>query len=115
MLRRATRVAAIALAALWACSCASERTLIVPEPPASYEELGPASGSATGGLYVGGTAYYFIPIALNSRVDRAYRNAVESVPGATGLIDVSLQETWTWIVLGTLRTTTISGQAIKEQ
>ncbi len=115
MLRRALLVAAFALATLGASSCASERTLIVPEPPASYEELGPAEGSATGGLYLLGTAYYFIPIALNSRVERAYREAVESVPGATGLINVTVQESWYWIVLGTLRKTTISGQAIKEQ
>jgi hypothetical protein len=108
-------VAVLALATLGTVGCASERTLIVPEPPTSYQELGPAEGSATGGLYVGATAYYFIPIALNSRVERAYQRALESVSGATGLIDVSIQETWLWIVLGTLRTTTITGQAIKEQ
>lgn len=114
MLRRAMRAAVLAVAVVGAVGCSSERTLIVPEPPASYEVLGPAAGSATGGLYLLGTAYYFIPIMLNSRVERAYREAVDSVPGATGLINVTLQESWYWIVIGTLRTTRITGQAIKE-
>jgi hypothetical protein len=61
-----------------------------------------------------GSAYYFFPIGLNSRDERAYKEALESVPGATGLIDVSLQETWYWLVIGTIHTVEIQGQAIKE-
>lgn len=114
MLRRSIRVLALAAAVQVAAGCSSERVLVAPEPPAAYSELGPAEGAATGGLYVLGTAYNFIPIALNSRVERAYRKAVDSVPGATGLIDVTIQESWYWILLGTLRKTTIRGQAIKE-
>jgi len=96
--------------------CTSGFKTIVPTPPANYEKLGKATGSATGSLVspLGGSAYSFIPLMLNSRVERAYNNAVASVPGATGLIDVTYKEDWYWWILGTARTVTITGEAIKE-
>jgi len=94
--------------------CASGLTTIAPQPPAQYEKLGPATGKASGSLGILGTAYYFIPMGLNTRVQRAYDNAVASVPGATGLIDVTFDESWFWWVIGTGRTVTISGEAIRE-
>jgi hypothetical protein len=94
--------------------CASGLTTIAPQPPAQYEKLGPATGKASGSLGIVSTAYYFIPMGLNTRVQRAYDNAVASVPGATGLIDVTFDESWFWWVIGTGRTVTISGEAIRE-
>lgn len=94
--------------------CASGFTTVAPQPPAQYEKLGPASGSASGSLGILGTAYYFIPMGVNSRVERAYNDAVASVPGATGLIDVTIDENWWWWVIGTGRTVTVSGEAIRE-
>ena len=94
--------------------CASKYTTIAPTPPKKYEKLGYTSGSASGSLGVLGTAYYFIPMGLNSRVERAYENALNNSPGATGLINVTLQESWFWWVIGTNRVVTISGEAIKE-
>jgi len=94
--------------------CASGFTTIAPMPPQKYEKLGHASGKATGSLGILGTAYYFIPMGLNSRIDSAYDNALKSVPGATSLIDVTFEESWFWWLIGTGRTVTISGEAIKE-
>ncbi|MGP8152687.1 MAG: hypothetical protein ACLQBQ_00855 [Smithella sp.] len=94
--------------------CSSGFVSIAPTPPPKYEKLGPAKGQATGMLGFLGSAYYVFPIGLNSRDNRAYEEALESVPGATGLIDVSLQETWLWVVIGTLHIVEIQGQAIKE-
>jgi len=88
--------------------------MIAPEPPANYERMGPATGAASGSLGILGTAYYFIPMGLNSRVERAYDAAVASVPGATALIDVTLDEYWVWWIIGTNRTVTITGEAIRE-
>lgn len=93
--------------------CASGLTNIAPMSPEKYEKLGPATGTACGSLLIGGTAYNFIPIRLNSRVERAYNNAVKSVPGATGLIDVTIKESWFWWIIGTARCVTITGEAIK--
>ena len=94
--------------------CASHFTTIAPMPPQKYEKLGHASGSATGSLGIASTAYYFIPMALNSRVQRAYDRALQSVPGATALVDVTFQESWSWWFIGTARSVTISGEAIRE-
>ena len=60
------------------------------------------------------TAYYFIPLGLNDRTQRAYADAISSVPGATGLINVTYSEDWYWWLIGTNRSVTITGDAIRE-
>ncbi len=94
--------------------CSSHQVSIEKAPPAHYEKLGEAKGEGTGSLGLAATAYYFIPMGLNSRSEKAYNNALESVPGATGLMNVTYQEDWMWWVLGTARTVKITGDAIKE-
>lgn len=94
-------------------SCASNLTMVAPRPPNQFEHLGPAVGKACGTLILGPTAYNFIPVMLNSRVERAYSRAVNSVPGATGLVNVSLVESWFWWVIGSTRCVTITGEAIR--
>jgi hypothetical protein len=94
--------------------CSSGFKTIVPMPPEKYEKLGSAKGEGSGMLGVISTAYNFIPMGLNSRVENAYDEALKSVPGATALTDVTYQESWYWLVIGTLRTVTITGEAIKE-
>jgi hypothetical protein len=107
-------ISSLLVCVLFVGGCTSGLITIAPQPPAQYEKLGPATGKATGSIGVLGTATNFIPMALNSRVYRAYDSAVASVPGATGLIDVTLDESWFWWVIGTARTVTISGEAIRE-
>lgn len=96
--------------------CASNLTTVVPMPPEKYEKLGYATGTAAGALCspLGGTIYYFVPIMLNDRVERAYANALSSVPGATHLINVTYEEDWYWWLLGESRHVTISGEAVME-
>ena len=94
--------------------CASKFTNISPQVPAKYEKLGHVSGSGSGSIGVISTAYNVIPMGLNSRVERAYEDALSKAPGATGLTDVTYQESWFWWIIGTNRTVTISGEAIKE-
>ena len=98
---------------LLAAGCSGGFSMVAPQPPPSYQTLGHASGSACGALFLGPTAYNFIPVMLNDRAERAYRDAVDSVPTATGLVDVTLQENWYWWVLGSSRCVTIEGEAIK--
>lgn len=93
--------------------CSSGFTTIAPTPHVNYQVLGPAKGSACGSMMVLIPQYYFIPVGENSRVQRAYDAAVESVPGATGLVDVTMHENWYWWLLGTSRCVTINGEAIK--
>lgn len=93
--------------------CASDFTKVAPRPPEKFQKLGQASGSACGTLFIDGTAFNFIPVMLNSRVERAYADAVQSVSGATGLVNVTMQENWFWWVLGSTRCVTITGEAIR--
>jgi hypothetical protein len=93
--------------------CASNMTLIAPQPPDHFTKLGHAEGKACGSMLAGTPTYNFIPVYLNSRVERAYQQAVESVPGATALGDVTIQENWYWWLIGTTRCTIITGEAIR--
>jgi hypothetical protein len=99
---------------LFFAGCSSHQVAIEKAPPAKYETIGKAKGEGTGSLGLAATAYYFVPMGLNSRSGKAYDNAVASVPGATGLMNVTYQEDWFWWILGTGRTVTITGDAIKE-
>lgn len=95
-------------------SCSSELQTIYRTPPAKYEKLGQVTGTASGSLGAISTAYYVIPMGLNSRVERAYVDAITKIPGTTGLIDITYQESWYWWLIGTARQVTITGEAIKE-
>ena len=53
-------------------------------------------------------------MGLNGRVESAYQRALESMPGATALLNVTVSEDWSWWVIGTARCTTLSGDAIQE-
>ena len=103
------------LAAGLAGGCSSEKTMIFPRPPKKFEVLGHAEGSASGSLGIFATAYNFIPMGLNSRTQAAYAKALQSVPGATALMNVTIEESWWWWVVGTGRTVTITGDAIREK
>ena len=103
-----------ALSLLVFSGCSSKEVTIEQKQPEKYEVLGKATGTGSGSLAALGTAYYFIPLGLNGRTERAYADAIASVPGATGLINVTYSEDWLWWVLGTNRTVTVTGDAIRE-
>jgi len=93
--------------------CASAYKTVLPTPPDNYQKLGAAKGDACGSMLILATAYNFIPISLNQRVENAYQNALASVPGATALMNVTMQENWYWWVIGSTKCVTITGEAIR--
>lgn len=103
----------LTIAFMTATGCASTYKTVLPTPPEHYEKLGMAKGDACGSMLILATAYNFIPVNLNERVEHAYQNALESVPGATALMNVTLQENWYWWVLGSSKCITITGEAIR--
>jgi len=93
--------------------CSSAPVMVAPEPSAQFERLGKAEGSSCGALLIFGSALNFLPAGLNERVENAYASALASVPGATGIIDVTMYENWYWWFVGTSRCVTIKGEAVK--
>jgi hypothetical protein len=111
LLDRPVVVAAVAATLL--AGCASEYTGVAHRPPEQYTKLGPAKGSSCGTMAFLGTAFNFIPIGLNERVENAYKNALASVPGSTAIINPRIEEDWYWWVLASTRCVTIDGEAVK--
>jgi len=103
------RHAAILTAVLaFAGGCSSQQVLVVPRPPESAQHLGRVEGHASGSLLLA-----IIPISLNSRTERAYNEALSKAPGAKALTDVTIQENWYWYGIGTIRSVTVTGEAVR--
>ena len=107
------RIGAGVLLIYLATGCSSEMVTIVPRPPENAKVIASVKGTGAGTLCIGYPPLSLIPICLNERVESAYRDALSKAPGATGLKNVTLQEDWYWIVVGTMRYTTITGEAVK--
>lgn len=105
----------IVMAMLAAClsGCASDFYNIAPRTPQNFEKLGPAHGRACGYMMIWDAATNFIPINLSERTENAYKEALASVPGATALVNVTMQEEWYWWAFGTTRCVVIIGEAIR--
>ena len=114
MNKKITSLSLIGISMFILNGCSSKEVTIENKQPEKYEILGKAKGNANGSLAALATAYYFIPIGLNDRTQRAYEDAIRSVPGATGLINVTYSENWYWWLIGTNRSVTITGDAIRE-
>jgi len=56
---------------------------------------------------------YFIPIAINTRVERAYAGIQRQVLGEY-VTDVRVTEQWTYAFVGTIYCTTIDARAIRQ-
>lgn len=88
--------------------CSSTDVRLVASPPEKPIKLGPAQGTASGVLIFG-----VIPIGINSRTERAYEDALKSVPGSTVLTDVTLDELWLYFGIVLFQQVTITGEAVK--
>lgn len=102
----------IILSTMLAAGCSSDPMKIAEPSKAGREVLGHAQGSACGSLLLGWPVYSFIPAGINSRVERAYERALNSVPGATGLTNITIEDSWAWWLLGISRCFTVEGEAI---
>lgn len=90
-------------------ACVSAPVNVSPPPPAQYEVLGPVTGLECGLLLAG-----VIPVRFNSRLERAYHEALGTIPGTASLINVKVREDWFWVPLGVTRCAIVTGDAVKE-
>jgi hypothetical protein len=116
--RRAARLrgavrCSLAAAAVLTAACQSPLVTLAPLPPLEYQKVGEAEAEACGHLYLVLPWHQIYARGLNERLERAYARAVASVPGATGLVNVVLEERWYWWGLASARCTRISGDAIR--
>ena len=58
--------------------------------------------------------YSIIPVMLTSRLERAYKDALSHAPGATGLVNTEISESYFWWILGTTYCTMLDGDGIRE-
>ncbi len=112
--RAVVGVALVVFMALCA-GCHSPFTTIAPEVSLGAEKLGRAHGQSTSAIAGIGhwTAYQFIPIGWSERNQEAYDRALASVPGATALGGVTIQEDYFFWVFWWSRTLKIDGEGVR--
>lgn len=101
------------LPALFSSGCTSGEVLIQPHLTGKEKPFLRVRGEACGTLGLLFLETNFVPLTLNSRMERAYFNALSQAPGAAGLVNIVIEEDWYWIVVGTMRCTSISGEAVR--
>lgn len=101
----------LALAASSACS--SGWVDLSPPPPAGYTNLGLAEGEACTTYPLALPWHQFLAFGAGDRLLRAREAAIASVPDATSLVDVTLQERWSYWVLFSRRCALVRGDAIR--
>lgn len=94
-------------------SCSSEHVLIQPNLAGETKKIGKVRGNACGFLGILSPEYYFIPIRQNSKVERAYAEAMNQIPGTKAVVNLTIQETWYWVLLGVTQCLTITGDAVQ--
>ena len=102
-----SRFLAAAAIAAGISACSGPWVNVAPVPPTSYSEVGPASAEACGMLL-----FWAIPVSLNDRVERAYREALKT-RDATTLTETKLRERWYFAAVGEVICTTIEGTGLR--
>jgi hypothetical protein len=103
----------LAALSLVLAACTSNPTTITSTPSEGMKSLGQTEGSACGSMLLLQTSASFIPVGLNERVQTAYDRALKKKPGATALVNVTVQQNWYWWIIGTAHCATVKGEAMQ--
>lgn len=107
------RAAALLAATLAVGGCARDYTMLAPRPPAAYERLGRVEGVGCGSSWLLLPFDNTAEFGYRGRIERARAAALAQKPGATALLDVSVQEHTTWWLIGVTECVTVRGDAIR--
>ena len=94
-------------------ACSSGWVDLSPIPPANLTILGPAEGEACATYLLALPWHQFFAFGASDRLVRARDAAIASVPEATGLVDVTLQERWAYWGLFSRRCAVVRGDAFR--
>jgi hypothetical protein len=109
MARSSRRVLGLLVVVLVVAGCSGIPLRIPGEGIGPGEEpMGHVTGEATGVML-----FQCIPIGQNDRFQSAYQRALISAPGATRLVDVTIQENWFWAWLLNGYQFKLSGTAVR--
>jgi len=95
------------LATAFGVGCAGPFVNVAPTPPAGAVITHQGHGEGCGVNLFG-----VIPILVNDRAERAYKEAVESAD-ATGLTDTKITDRWAWIYVGEKFCTIVQGNGYR--
>ncbi len=105
--------ALLGLALAASSACTSDWVDLSPLPPQIYTRLGQAEGEACATYALALPWHQFFAFGASDRLVRARDDAIASVPGATALVDVTLQERWAYYLLFSRRCAIVRGEAIR--
>lgn len=94
-------------------NCTSDPIILQPTLTGSEKNLGTVKGQACGFLGILSPEYYFFPIGQNTKMERAYNEALRQRPGSKAIKNITIEEYWFWAVLGVTQCVTLSGEAIQ--
>ncbi len=103
----------LVLALVTTTACSSGWIDLSPIPRPGYVKLGPAEGEGCATYLLALPWHQFLGLGVNDRLVRAREAAIASVPDATGLVGVTLQERWFYWGLFSRRCAIVRGEAIR--
>jgi hypothetical protein len=109
VLKNILMVTTITVFGLWFSGCAGKPITFKSVDPKAYEDV-KDKGRKISGSASGFQLFLFIPIGVNDRHENAYGQLLAQANGDY-ITDVKIEESWTYGLVGTSYTTTITATA----
>lgn len=106
MIKQLLSIATIAMMTMWFTGCAGKPITFKSVDPKSYADV-KDKGRAIKGEASGFQLLLFFPISVNSRHESAYDQLQARANGGY-ITDIKIEESWTYALVGTVYTTTIT-------
>lgn len=100
-------ISVVGIIVFLSCGCSSVPLRTGALPNKEYKVVGRSAGSAGGFML-----FQFIPIKHNSKVERAYKEAVTKLNG-DDMINLTISERWYWAYIGDGYRVNMEGDVIK--
>jgi hypothetical protein len=109
VMKKITAIASIAVFGVWFSGCAGKPVTFKSVDPKAYEDVKDKGRKITASAS-GFQLLLFIPIGVNDRHQSAYGQLMAEANGDY-VTDVKIEESWTYGLVGTVYTTTMTATA----